>query len=126
MERLRFITRVLGKKATARLESYEVTKTLRSRSSSIVITILSDQLKVGDMMQVVLDDRIIGLAQHVFMEAVVWGQLDQDDARRGGFDNHLELAYALKRAGFRFKNLNEYEFYRIQFTWQEDGDAKMP
>jgi len=126
MERLRFTTRVLGKKATARLESYEVTQTLRSQSSSIVIAILSDGLKVDDMMQVVLDDRMIGLAQHVFMETVTWGQLDQDDARRGGFDNRFELAYALKRAGYRFKNISDYEFYRIQFTWREDGDAKMP
>lgn len=124
MEQLRFTTRVLGKKATARLENYEVTQTLRPESSSIVIAILSGGLKVGDTMQVVLDDRIIGLAQHVFTEAVVWAQLNQDDARRGGFDNRFELA--LKRAGYRFKNLNDYQFYRIQFTWREDGDAKMP
>jgi hypothetical protein len=126
MEQLRFTTRVLGKKATARLENYEVTQTLRSESSSIVIAILSGGLKVGDMMQVMVDDRMIGLAQHASMETVVWAQLDQDDARRGGFDNRFELAYALKRAGYRFKDLNDYQFYRIQFTWREHSDGKMP
>jgi len=47
-------------------------------------------------------------------------RLDIDDARRGGFGNRFELAYALRRDGYRFQPINNYEFYRIQFTWLEE------
>ena len=125
MQQLHFTTHVLGKKATARLEQYQVTQTIRAESSSMVVrastikAIFSDKVEVDDTLQVILDDRLIGLAQHVIIDMVTWDQLDIDDARRGGFDNRFELAYALKRAGYRFLPLDQYRFYRCQFSWVE-------
>jgi len=58
------------------------------------------------------------------MDAVTWEQLDIDDARRGGFDNRFELAYALKRAGYRFMPLDKYQLYRCQFSWLENNESK--
>ncbi|MBU0847433.1 hypothetical protein KKH23_09645 [Patescibacteria group bacterium] len=55
------------------------------------------------------------------MDAVTWSALTIDDAHRGGFDSLDELENVLQRAGYRFKSLNEYELYRIQFTWLEEG-----
>lgn len=122
MEKLNFTARVLGQRAASRLEAYQVTQTLRSDSSSIGQAYFHSQLTPGDLMQVILDDRMIGLVELTIADRVTWGQLDQDDARRGGFDNRFELAYALKRAGYRFKSLDKYEFWRFQFSWVDsDG-----
>jgi len=55
----------------------------------------------------------------VSMDLVTWEALDIGDAQRGGFNTLADLAQALKRAGYRFKPLNEYELYRIQFAWLE-------
>ena len=123
MEQLHFTSHVLGKKATARLENYEVTQTIRAESSSITKAILSGKVKVGDEMRVILDDRLIGLVQHVIIDSVTWDQLDICDARRGGFDDRFELAYALKRAGYRFMPLDKYRFYRCQFSWVEGRET---
>ena len=125
MEQLHFTSHVLGKKATARLEEYQVTQTIRAESSSMVVrastikAIFNDKIEVDDTLQVILDDRLIGLVQHVIIDMVTWDQLDIDDARRGGFDNRFELAYALKRAGYRFMPLEKYRLYRCQFSWVE-------
>jgi len=51
------------------------------------------------------------------MDRLKADELSIDDAKRGGFDNRFELAYALKRAGYRFKPLDEYLLYRCHFTW---------
>jgi len=122
-EQLHFTTKVLGPAATYRLEKRQVTQTLRSESDSITNAILLGRVSAGDRLEVVLDNLLLGEAELVSMDAVNWEALRIDDAHRGGFDSRLEdLQAALKRAGYRFKPLNEYELYRIQFTWLGDKD----
>jgi len=123
MERLHFTTRVLGPAAAYRLELRQVTQTLRSESDSTANAILNGRVSAGDRLEVVLDSRLVGNVELVSMDVVTWEALDIDDARRGGFGNRFELAYALQRAGFRFMPLNQYELYRIQFTWLEEAYA---
>ncbi|GAJ03994.1 unnamed protein product [marine sediment metagenome] len=119
MEQLHFTTRVLGPAAAYRLEKRQVTQTLRSESNSITTSILNGRVSAGDQLEVVLDGIIAGHAELIYTDAVTWGSLDIDDARRGGFDTLADLEQALKRGGFRFMPLNQYELYRIQFTWLE-------
>lgn len=119
MRQIRFTSRVLGKKATERLKGHQVTQTIRSPNSSIVKVLPEGRVDVGDLVEVTLDGEVVGLAEWVYMDAIYWHDLDTEDARRGGFDNRFELASALGRAGFRFKELLDYSFYRIQFTWRE-------
>jgi len=123
MERLHFTTRVLGPAAAYRLEQRQVTQTLRSESDSVTNAILLGRVSAGDRLEVVLDNKLVGRAELVSMDAVTWEALDIDDARRGGFGNRFELAYALQRAGYRFMPLNQYELYRIQFAWLEEAYA---
>jgi len=120
MTSLHFTTKVLGPVAAYRLEKRQVTQTLRSESSSITKAILSGMVKVGDEVQVTLDDKLIGPAEYVISDIVTWDQLEIDDARRGGFDTLDDLAQALKRAGYRFKPLDDYRLFRIQFSWLEE------
>jgi len=117
MEKINFTTAVLGAKATARLREHQVTQTIRSATSSIVLAVNDGRLTSGDMIQVTLDDEFVGYARFTGMEKMSWGRLTLEDARLGGFDNRFELAYALKRAGYRFKPLDEYPLYRCHFTW---------
>ena len=123
LEQIRFTTRVLGPAAAYRLEKRQVTQTLRSESDSITNAILNGRVSAGDRLEVLLDSTLVGHAELVSMDAVTWEALGIDDARRGGFGNRFELAYALQRAGFRFMPLNQYELYRIQFTWLEEAYA---
>jgi len=123
LEQIRFTTRVLGPAAAYRLEKRQVTQTLRSESDSITNAILLGRVSAGDRLEVLLDSILVGHAELVSMDAVTWEALGIDDARRGGFGNRFELAYALQRAGFRFMPLNQYELYRIQFTWLEEAYA---
>jgi len=120
-EQLCFTTRVLGSAAAYRLEKRQVTQTLRSDRSSITDSIIQGRVSAGDRLEVLLDSRLVGNVELVSMDAVTWEALDIDDARRGGFGNRFELAYALQRAGYRFMPLNQYELYRIQFTWLEEA-----
>jgi len=123
MERLNFTTYVLGKKATASLKDRQVTKTIRAGSSCIVLAASDSRLKPGDIMEVALDDEFMGYTKLVAIGKTQMNGLTQDDAQRGGFDNRFELFYALRRAGYRFKPLNEYVFYRCQFAWLEETYA---
>ena len=122
-EQLHFNTRVLGPAAAYRLELRQVTQTLRSESSSIANAILLGRVSAGDRLEVLLDSRSVGRVELVSMDLVTWEGLGIRDARRGGFGNRFELAYALQRAGYRFMPLAKYEFYRIQFTWLEEAYA---
>ncbi|MBA7555231.1 hypothetical protein ES705_47887 [subsurface metagenome] len=119
MEQIRFTTRVLGPAAAYRLEKRQVTQTLRSESDSITNAILNGRLSAGDRLEVVLDGIIAGHAKLISMDTVILDGLTIEDARRGGFDSISELALALKRAGYRFQPIEDYTFYRIQFTWLE-------
>ncbi|GAJ09002.1 unnamed protein product, partial [marine sediment metagenome] len=64
-----------------------------------------------------------GHVELISMDAVNWGYLSVEDARRGGFDSLADLEQALKRAGYRFRPLNDYQLYRIQFAWLEEAYA---
>ena len=123
--KLNFTTRVLGTKAAARLRQHQVTQTIRSTTSSITQAVLSGSLKTGDPVEVTLDSEMLGLAEYVCGNKTNFDALIIDDARRGGFDSISELALVLKRAGYRFKDLTEYEFYRFQFSWLEEDIEKM-
>jgi len=118
MPRLHFTTHVLGPLATLRLRQERVTQTLQARDSSIAEAILSGEVKVGDQMRVALNNRILGIAKLSIFDRVSWTELNIEDAHRGGFDSLPELGLALKRAGYRFKSLDGYTFYRIQFQWR--------
>lgn len=120
MEQLHFTTRVLGPAAAYKLENRKVTQTLRSESDSITNAILNGRVSTGDHLEVLLDGILVGQAELVSMDVVTWEALGVDDARRGGFNNRCELAYALQRAGYRFMPLNQYEIYRVQFDWLEE------
>lgn len=122
-EQIRFTTRVLGPLAVLRLERYQVTQTLRSDSTSIANAILLGRVSAGDKLEITLDSMVVEQAELISMNAVTWAALDADDARRGGFDTLADLSEALKRAGYRFKPLNDYQLYRIQFSWLEKAYA---
>jgi len=119
MLRINFTTHILGPLATLRLRHEKVTQTLRARDSLITEAILSGEVKVGDQIRIALNNRILGIAKLSIFDRVSWAELDIDDAHRGGFDSLPELGLALKRAGYRFKSLDGYTFYRIQFQWLE-------
>ncbi|GAJ00808.1 unnamed protein product, partial [marine sediment metagenome] len=70
-----------------------------------------------------LDSIIAGHAKLVSMDVVTWEALGTRDVRRGGFGNLFELAQALQRAGFRFMPLNDYQLFRIRFSWLEEAYA---
>jgi len=118
-EQVRFTTRVLGPAAAYRLEKRQVTQTLRSESDSVTNAILNGRVSAGDWLEVLLDSRLVGRVELVSRDAITWEALSIDDAHRGGFDTLADLEQALKRGGYRFKPLNEYALYRIQFTWLE-------
>ncbi len=123
MEELRFSTRVLGPAAAFRLEQHRVTQTLRSKGDIITNAVLLGRVSAGDRLEVFLDGILVGKVKLVSWDAITWEALSIDDAHRGGFDTLPDLKQALERAGYRFKPLNEYEFYRIQFTWLEEVHA---
>lgn len=116
-EEIRFTTRVLGPAAAYKLEQRQVTQTLRAESGSITNAIINGRVSAGDRLEVVLDGIVLGTVELVSMDVVILDGLTIDDARRGGFDSISELALALKRAGYRFQPIENYTFYRIQFTW---------
>ena len=122
-EQIHFTTRVLGPAAAYRLETHQVTQTLRAESNSITNSIIQGRVSACDRLEVVLDSIIAGHAELVSMDAVTWEALGIDDARRGGFDTLADLEQALKRAGYRFKPLNDYQLFRIQFRWLEEAYA---
>ena len=125
-EQLHFTTRVLGPVAAFRLErgrisSIAITQTLRSASSIITDSIVQGRVSVGDRLEVLLDSRLVGHAELISMDAIIWEYINLDDAKRGGFDRLADLELALKRAGYRFKPLSQYELFRIQFRWLEEA-----
>ena len=119
-KQIHFTTRVLGPVTTFRLEQCQVTQTLRAESDSVTNAILNGQASAGDKLEITLDTITVGMAELISMDAVIWGSLDIGDAHRGGFDNLDDLSEALKRAGYRFKPLNDYHLFRIQFSWLEE------
>jgi len=117
LEQIRFTTRVLGPVTAYRLEKHQVSQTLRANRSGITESILNGRVTGGAHLEVVLDGIPVGRAAFVSMDAVTWEVLEVGDARRGGFDSLDDLELALKQAGYRFRPLNDYQLYRIQFMW---------
>jgi len=122
-EQIHFTTRVLGPVAAYRLEQHQLSQTLRSDSHPVTESILRGRVSAGDRLEVFLDRILVGPVELVSWDAVTWEALGIDDALRGGFDTLADLEQALKRAGYRFKPLNEYELFRIQFRWLEEAYA---
>ncbi len=123
LEQIRFTTRVLGPATAYRLEKRQVTQTLRSDSNPITESILRGRVSAGDRLEVFLDRILVGNVELISWDAVTWEALSIDDALRGGFDTLADLEQALKRAGYRFKPLNDYQLFRIQFRWLEEAYA---
>jgi len=122
-EKIHFTTRVLGPAAAFKLEKHQLSQTLRSDSHPITESILRGRVSPGDRLEVLLDRILVGHVELVSMDVVTWEALGIDDALRGGFDTLADLEQALKRAGYRFKPLNEYELFRIQFRWLQEAYA---
>jgi len=123
LEQIPFTTSVLGPVAAFRLDKHQVTQTLRAGSSSITRAIINGLVSAGEQLEVVLDCILVGHADLISMYAVSWEALGIDDAHRGGFDSLDDLELALRRAGYRFRPLNYYRLYRIQFIWREEAHA---
>lgn len=117
---IHFSSQVLGPKVTLRLRLHKVTQTLRSANEVRKLGLPEGKVVEDSPFEVTLDGVVIGRADAVAMTAVYWHDLDIDDARRGGFDSKDELEKALKRAGFRYKDVEDYGLYRIQFTWRNE------
>jgi hypothetical protein len=114
---LNFSTQVLGEKAADHLQKHNVKQTIRSQGASIISEVIFNRLKIGDPIEVALDGNPVGTVKLASIDRVTWPKLTEDDASRGGFDTLAELRSALLRAGYRFKSLETYQFYRVQFQW---------
>lgn len=118
LKELVFTQRVLGEKASDRLQKHLVTQTLRSKSPLMGLSVpVYLRYPSSRLHQSVADMVLMGNVNLKSVDRVKWSDLTFEDPHRGGFDDMEELATALKRAGFRFKPLSEYSFYRIRFSW---------
>jgi hypothetical protein len=124
MFRLNFTERVLGEEAAEKLRQKKVTQTLRSPKSDIVGALLGGRLRIGDLMEIALEGKLLGLAYPAAVDRVTWVNIDPSDAVRGGFENLDGLQQALQRAGDRFQPIVKYQLYRIQFTWMKEGKQR--
>jgi len=107
MDRLNFNTRVLGEKASKRLQELH----------GGFLTLRSQQPHSPDV-EVYLDDKLLGIAKihhAIFNHRVNLGSLTHQHATMGGFDTVGEQARALGKAGYRFKPLDKYEAYVVYF-----------
>lgn len=104
-----FTSRVLGPGPAAKLKDGKVLQTVRSRKEAAPF--LS---KCGSDVAVALDGQPLYQARITSIKARNLGALDQFDAELGGFEQLSEFELAVRRAGFRFKPLKEYEVFAIQ------------
>jgi hypothetical protein len=119
LKELDFTPKVLGEKASGRLVDHLVTQTLRGLRHWPTYKLWQDQLLIGDVpIPIRLYLKPLGVVNLKSVDRVKWQDLTFEDPHRGGFDNMDDLAQALRRAGFRFKPLEEYEFFRIRFEWK--------
>ena len=119
-KQIHFTSEVMGPKAIARLKAHQVKQTLRSANEVRNWGLPGGRVAVESDFELILDGVVIGRTDLACMDAVHWHELDIGDARRGGFESLEELEKALKRAGFRYKDAEDYGFYRIQFTWRKE------
>ncbi len=120
MYTLSFSRRILGPEASLKLGRHQVTQTIRAASNNVVQAALSRQLWSRELVRVTLDGEDLGLVSVVACERLPAIGLTDADAQRGGFSTLEELRAVLKRAGYRFKPLIDYQFYRVQFTWSDE------
>lgn len=59
-----------------------------------------------------------------YLKEMSFGDLDQFNVISGGFRNYDELISALKRAGYRFKKIEDYKAYIVRFIWTEKKEEK--
>jgi hypothetical protein len=119
MFRLNFTSKVLGEIAAQRLRERGITQTLRSPSSGIVGELINNRLSVGSAVEVALDGEPVGEAVLTWCDRLYGDRISIDDAKLGGFGTIAEFEKCLKRAGYRFKSIDKYNFYRIRFRWAE-------
>lgn len=106
MTKLKFSTQILGKKATSRLRNLNGEfLTFRSKLPETMV------------FDVYLDGEKLGRAkiEHLY-EAVPLASLDLHLANLSGFDTTEEEQKALKRAGYRFRPLEQYKAYPVFFV----------
>ncbi|MDD4986303.1 MAG: hypothetical protein PHQ43_11050 [Dehalococcoidales bacterium] len=115
---LDFTRKVLGPLASQKLERHEITQTLRSPLAKIVLRYQEGRIGIKSAFLVYLNHHQVGTAELESVEPVNYGKLEQADALRGGFADMVELASALHRAGYRFKELDAYRLYRVRFSWR--------
>jgi len=120
MFRLNFKTKVMGEEGAAKVRRHEVTQTLRSPRSGIVVALLNSTLVIEEVMEVALDDEVVGRAYPMLIDRIDWDTLTLLDATRAGFSNKPEVYAALSRAGYQ--PVTSYLFYRVQFGWLNDTE----
>ncbi len=114
---LNFTTKVLGK-AAGKLRNKQLFQTIRGVHSNCVV----ENWRIEDTISIFLDGRLIGEGKVMDLRPIRWEEIEESDARAGGFDNILQLGSALRRAGYRFATLYEYQFYRLRFSWSSKSD----
>lgn len=119
MFRLNYTTQVMGTEGAERVRNQEVTQTLRSPRSDIVAAFLNFSLRIGNEMEVGLDNKVVGKASPLLIDRTDWDHITLMDATRCGFTSMPELGAALERAGYRTGPMNTFLFYRVQFEWLE-------
>lgn len=106
---LNFTTSVLGVEAAQRLRDKKVIQTIRSRKGTAPFL-----RSRGTYVNILLDKEILYSARITEIDRMSsLNDLSQIDAEIGGFNDIEELRAALKRAGFRYKNLDRYGAFRI-------------
>ena len=120
---LNFTSKVLGQDAAKKLLKKEVIQTLRSPNEDLVEALLHSEIKIGNEIEVALDGEVIGRAHLSSIDRTNWDTMTLLDASRGGFTSLPELSDALHRAGYRFSPIEQYQFYRVQFTWSNKGEG---
>jgi len=117
--KLNFTTSVLGRKAAKRLKDRQVTQTIRGDAASFIV----EKPHPGQLVEITLDGVVLGQALLLSKERFILAELTVDDARRGGFDDRVELVASLQRAGFRYRSLNRYHAWRVRFEWRQPVPA---
>ena len=116
LSEINFSSRVLGNDAVWKLCKHEVTQTIRAHAS---FPCYEDGILYNNIIPVYLDGNHVGGVEVYMIKSVLFGDLTEFDAKIGGFTTLESLKKALKRAGFRFKPLEEYSGYRVRFEWKE-------
>jgi hypothetical protein len=111
---LRFTSHVMGNNAAYELCKHSVNQTIRSHFS---LPSYDDGGLKDAIMSVWLDAAHIGVVEVYKIQAVSFRDLTEFDAEIGGFSSLEELKKALRRAGFRFRPLEQYDGYRVRFRW---------